>query len=277
VTGGIAALPMYDWPGLRAATDGFWARVRDGLRRAGVDAPDALTRDIGLLEGWTHPALVLGQACGLPFVGVLRGRVALVGAPDHGLPGCPAGWYRSAVVVRADDPRQGLADFRGARLAINGTDSQSGWGAVLQHAAPLAERGGFFGGVAVSGAHAASVSMVATGGADLAAIDAVSWRYARRFLPEAARLRVLMQTDPTPGLPYIAARGTETGPHTAAIAGAIGAEEAGELGLVGFARLQAGDYAVVAERFALATGALPGDVALAAAASGGGQGRSRRR
>ena len=107
------------------------------------------------------------------------------------------------------------------------------------------------------------------GGADLAAIDAVSWRLAQRFLPEAARLRVLMLTDPTPGLPYIAARGTETGPHAAAVAGAIGAEAGSELGMLGFARLEAGDYAVVAERFAAATAALPADVALAAGASGG--------
>ena len=115
------------------------------------------------MAGWTDPGLVLGQTCGLPFVRELRGRVALVGAADYGLPGCPPGWYRSAVVVRADDPREALAAFRGARLAVNGTDSQSGWGAILHHAAPLAEAGRFFGGVVVSGAHAASVPMVADG------------------------------------------------------------------------------------------------------------------
>ena len=94
------------------------------------------------MAGWTDPGLVLGQTCGLPFVRELAGRVALVGAPDYGLPGCPPGWYRSAVVVRADDPREALAGFRGARLAVNGSDSQSGWGAILHHAAPLAAAGG---------------------------------------------------------------------------------------------------------------------------------------
>ena len=165
------------------------------------------------------------------------------------------------MVVRADDPREALAAFRGARLAVNGTDSQSGWGAILHHAAPLAEAGRFFGGVVVSGAHAASVPMVADGRADLAAVDAVSWRYCRRFLPEAGRLRVLMLTEPTPGLPYIAAHGTDTGPHAAALAAARGRRgaRAGRVRAAG-----GGEYELIRERFAAAAARLRGDVALAA-------------
>jgi hypothetical protein len=82
MTPGPAALPMYDWPELTAATDRLWAALRDGLRAAGVAAPDALTRDDDPMAGWTDPRLVLGQTCGLPFAGTLAGRVALVGAPD---------------------------------------------------------------------------------------------------------------------------------------------------------------------------------------------------
>jgi ABC-type phosphate/phosphonate transport system substrate-binding protein len=209
---------------------------------------------------------VLGQTCGLPLVGELAGRVALVGAPDYGLPGCPPGWYRSAAVVRADDRRKALEAFRGARLAINGADSQSGWGSILHHAAPLAEGGRFFGSVVVSGAHAASVPLVAAGAADLAAIDFVSWRYAQRFLPAAARLRVLMLTEPTPGVPYIAAAGTDTGLLADAVEAGIAGTDAdtrAELGLVGFARLEASAYGVIARRFATAIARLPADVALA--------------
>ena len=169
---------MYDWPQVRGG-DGpaSGRRCATGSGRAGSPAPEALSRDVGLMAGWTDPGLVLGQTCGLPFVREL-GRPGGAGRRGRttGSPGCPPGWYRSAVVVRADDPRETLADFRGARLAINGTDSQSGWGSILHHAAPLAEAGRFFGGVVVSGAHAASVPMVAGGGADLAAVDAVSWR-----------------------------------------------------------------------------------------------------
>ena len=41
----IAALGMYDRPELRASTDLYWSLIRDGLRKRGIDAPDALTRD----------------------------------------------------------------------------------------------------------------------------------------------------------------------------------------------------------------------------------------
>ncbi|MFO1209044.1 MAG: PhnD/SsuA/transferrin family substrate-binding protein [Amaricoccus sp.] len=246
---GVAALPMYDWPEVAGATDRLWAAIRDALRAAGVAAPDALDRAVGLMAGWTHPELVLGQACGLPFVRALAGRVTLLGAIDYGLPGCPPGWYRSAVVVRRDDPRDTLEAFREARLAVNGFDSQSGWGSILHHAAPLG--GGFFGEVVVSGAHRASVAMVADGAADIAAIDWVSWRLARRFLPEAGRLRVLLATEPTPGQALIAAAGIDAARHAAAVAAGIGGLDAAakaELGLVGFAPLVAGDYRVIGER-----------------------------
>jgi ABC-type phosphate/phosphonate transport system substrate-binding protein len=256
MSGGVAALPMYDWPEVRGATDRYWAAIRDRLRAAGVDAPEALSRGLGLAEGWTHPRLVLGQTCGLPLVRELAGRVAVAGALDLGLEGCPPGWYRSAVVARADDARAALADFRGARLAVNGFDSQSGWGAILHHAAPLAKRGGFFGAVAVSGAHVASVERVAAGEADLAAIDLATWRYCLRHRPAAARLRVLLLTEPTPGLPYIAAPGADVAALRAAIAGAVAAlpdADRAALGIAGFAPMDAADWSPVAERFAAAS------------------------
>jgi ABC-type phosphate/phosphonate transport system substrate-binding protein len=253
--GGLAALPMYDWPEVSEATDRLWAAIRDALRGVGVAAPDVLDRAVGLIEAWTHPALVLGQTCGLPFVRDLAGRVALVGAADYALPGCPPGWYRSAVVVRADDARDGLAAFRGTRLAVNGFDSQSGWGAILHHAAPLAGHGRFFAEVAVSGAHRASLAMVADSTADIAAIDAVSWRLAQRWVPEAKEMRVLMLTDPTPGLPLIAAVGTDTARHAAAVEAGIAAldpEARAALGIAGFAALVPDDYRLIRERLAVA-------------------------
>jgi ABC-type phosphate/phosphonate transport system substrate-binding protein len=249
---GLAALPMYDWPEVIPAMDRLWAALRDALRAAGVAAPEALTRGIGLMAGWTDPELVLGQTCGLPLVQDLAGRVAVIGALDYGVPGCPAGWYRSAVVVRADDGRGTLESFRGARVAINGTDSQSGYGSILHHAAPFARGGRFFGAAEVTGAHAISAARVADGAADLAAIDWVSWRLFRRFRPQAARLRVLMLTDPTPGCPLIAAPGTDVGRHRQAVVAALHGLDGGtreELGIAGFAPLGAEDYAVIRERF----------------------------
>jgi ABC-type phosphate/phosphonate transport system substrate-binding protein len=248
VSQAVAALPMYDWPEARAETDGLWAAVRDRLRARGIEAPEALSREIGLMEGWTHQRLLLGQTCGLPLVGALAGRVVVIGGEDRALPGCPPGWYRSAVVVGEDDPRQDLADFRGSTLAINGFDSQSGWGAMLPHAAPQARSGRFFGRVRVTGAHITSVDRVAAGAADLAAIDLVTWGYCLRHRPAAKRLRVLMLTEPTPGLPYIAAHGAEVAARRAALAEAR----------PGFVRMDVGEYRVVAERFAAAASVFAG-------------------
>ena len=99
-----------------------------------------------------------------------------------------------------------------------------------------------------------------SGAADLAAIDFVSWRLAQRFLPEAARLRVLMLTDPTPGLALIAAAGTDVARHAAAVRAAIDGLDAGTrqaLGIVGFAALTAEDYRVIEERLADSSRSLP--------------------
>lgn len=204
MTGRVAAFPMYNRPELRPAFDALWAATRDGLRAAGVeDVPSDLTVvEDGLLTFWQRPDLLLGQTCGYPYRHFLKDRVALVGTPDFGLEGCAPGFYRSALIVRRDDPRRRLVDFHGTTIACNDRHSQSG------HAAPLLaaqEVGLRFGAVRMSGAHRASAEMVAMGEADIAGIDAVSWRHMTRFDPWTARLRVLDWTAPTPGLPFITA------------------------------------------------------------------------
>src|SRR5262245_2042348 len=40
----VAALPMYDWPDVRAETDAQWERLRDELRLRGIDAPERVAR-----------------------------------------------------------------------------------------------------------------------------------------------------------------------------------------------------------------------------------------
>lgn len=220
--GPIAALPMYDLPAVRAATDRFWALIRDGLRSRGIAAPEALARGAAdLWEVWTHPRLVLGQTCGLPFRARLAGRVTLVATPDYGVEGCPPGHYCSLLVVRADDPRGELGAFAGATVAVNDALSQSGWAALAEHAAAA---GVAFGAVLRTGAHRASAEAVAGGRADLAALDAVTHALLARAEPAlVARLRVLGRTRPTPGLPFIAAAGADRAATLAALRDALAA------------------------------------------------------
>ena len=201
----IAALGMYDRPEAQASNDALWRLIRDGLRAAGLPAPDALTRgDAAYGAGWTAPDLILSQTCGFPYRARLHGHVTLIGTPDHGLPGCPPGHYRSLFIARADDTRASVAEFADARFAYNDGLSQSGWAAPSTYAARL----GFALTPALqTGGHALSARAVAEGRADLATVDAVAWAMMTRYDPVTEGLRVVAQTVPTPGLPYIAAAG----------------------------------------------------------------------
>lgn len=204
MTGRVAAFPMYNRPELRLAFDALWDATRENLRAAGVeDVPDRLTVvDDGLLAFWQRPDLLLSQTCGFPYRHFLKDRVALVGTPDFGLEGCKPGYYRSAIVVRRDDPRRSLAEFQSATFACNDLHSQSGYAAPILAAQ---ETGVGFGAMRMSGAHAVSARMVLEGGADIAGLDAVSWRHMQRFDPWTSGLRVIDWTAPTPGLPFITA------------------------------------------------------------------------
>jgi ABC-type phosphate/phosphonate transport system substrate-binding protein len=237
---GIAALPMYDRPEIMGATDRFWARVRDALRARGIDAPAALLRNADdLMQVWLSPDLVLGQTCGLPYRAHLKDAVTLVGTPDYGLPGCAPGYYRSVIVARGALPR----DWRGLRLALNDPGSQSGW-AALANDWP----GNLPGAVLLTGSHAASLAAVAEGRADLAALDAQSWRLLQRWVAAAAAVTVVAETTPTPGLPYITRAGQDPAPYRAAIAAAIAdlsTDDRHALGLTGLAVIPASAYLAV--------------------------------
>lgn len=252
----VAGVPMNDWSEVAPAWDAIWRAVRDRLREAGIPAPGRLRRDLTGMALWRHPGLVLGLTCGLPYVRGLRERAALVGTPDFGVPGCPPGWYRSALLVRADEPREALAAFRGARLAVNGADSQSGAQAMMFALRAIADGGAFFGEVRVTGAHEFSAAEVADGRADIAAVDYTTWRLICAFRPGAADLRVLALTEPNPGLPLVAAPRRD-GPHAAvpAVVDAVAAgiaeappEARDALRLRGLVRTSPADYDLIAAR-----------------------------
>jgi ABC-type phosphate/phosphonate transport system substrate-binding protein len=208
----IAALPMYDFPPLQAATDEFWSAIAARLRAAGVaDVPPALTRDMSHIETWRDPRLLFGQACQYPLAKSWHEGVRLVAIPAYAAPGCEGSRYRSAIIVRASDPAGGLADLRGRRCAVNEPDSNSGSNLLRAAIAPLADEGRFFSSVELTGGHLRSASSVASGTADVAAIDCVTYAHIGRLHPElAARLRILDWTPSSPGLPYITARATDS-------------------------------------------------------------------
>jgi ABC-type phosphate/phosphonate transport system substrate-binding protein len=145
----VAALPMYDWPELREETDFQWARLRDALRRAGLDAPDALTRrnaDLTAVPGgvrsaegaviapdsatlspdafdlpvlWRHPKLLFGQTCWGPMESGLAPFVEVVGQPDYSrFEGGEGQLYSSAVLMRREDAPEAVTPSGEGRAVL---------------------------------------------------------------------------------------------------------------------------------------------------------------
>jgi len=224
----IAALPMYDWPEVRSEVDAQWAQLKDALRRRGIDAPEALTRQnrpAGEFDPdalWRDPALLFAQTCWGPMGLGLGNHVQVIGQPDYSaFEGGLGEFYSSAVVMRrASSPDNGAGDapappdgramlplhlLRGGRLAFNSPDSMSGILALTGDLEAMGEGIGIFAGHVASGGHRASIVAVAQGRADVAAIDCRSWAMARRFEPAARELAVVGWTGRRKGLPYICA------------------------------------------------------------------------
>ena len=246
----VAALPMYDGPDLAAANDALWARIALGLRQRGVEAPESLTRGAELMALWRSPRLVFAQTCGYPYMTALGNSVVLIATPEYGFPGCDGVLHKSFLVKRADDPRRELASFRGARAAVNAWDSNTGMNLFRAAVAPLAGGRPFFGAVAVTGSHAASLAAVADGRADLAAVDCVVFALLSRSQPAlAARVAVVGESRPSPGLPFIASAALPAATVAAArealieaLADPALAEARAALGLVGARPLAPGHY-----------------------------------
>jgi len=201
---------MYDYPELAPAHDAWWNALRDRLRAQGVQAPTQLTRDRSHTEIWRDPRLLLAQACEYPLAKRYAAIVRKVATPIYAAAGCAGTTYRSAIVVRKDDPASGLADLRGRRCVINESDSNSGMNLLRATLAPLVASGRFFASVAASGSHRQSATLLAAGAADVAALDCVSFAHLQRLDPQmTAALRVLAWTPPSPSLPLITAATTD--------------------------------------------------------------------
>ncbi|PNM11608.1 phosphate ABC transporter substrate-binding protein [Yersinia enterocolitica] len=205
----LISLPMY---GVRPPQDvqPFWQLLLRQLHKHGVTAvPEQLCWPSDLLQHWRDPTLLLSQTCGFPLVTLLQQQVQLVGAFSYQSPYCSGEYYRSLVVVRADEEGLQLSDFRYRVVAFNSTDSQSGYNALRALIAPLAIKGKFFSRAVASGGHYRSIEMIQQRQADIAAIDCVSFALLQRDNPSAvAGLKIVAQTDIAPGLPLITSLAT---------------------------------------------------------------------
>lgn len=201
----LASLPMYDLVEVRHAHAALWAGIAGHLRRAGLaGVPEVLSIERPAGEVWSDPALVFSQCCGADLVGAFAGTLAPVATPCYRAPGCTGARYTSIVVVAEASPARRIEDLRGKVAAINGPHSHSGASALRALVAPVSRGGRFFARVVRSGAHVQSLAMVASGEADVAAIDGVVHALLARRRPQAlAGTRPLCRTATAPAPPYV--------------------------------------------------------------------------
>nr|WP_315426472.1 PhnD/SsuA/transferrin family substrate-binding protein [uncultured Albidiferax sp.] len=206
----IASLPMY--VSNPAGSAALWQYLAGYLRQAGVPAVptelDIPTND-DLTSHWLRPDLLFSQCCGYQIVDALEQQVQLVGAFHYTVPGCEGIHYSSHLVCREDDAGRTLSDFRNRVVAYNSADSQSGYHSLRSMAAPLAVDGRFFARAMASGAHIASLALVRSGAADIAAIDCISYAQFQRYQPEVLQgTRIVGRTASVPGTALVTALNT---------------------------------------------------------------------
>jgi ABC-type phosphate/phosphonate transport system substrate-binding protein len=216
----LASLPMYALPEMTAANAALWDAIRERLAAAGVAAVPAVLSSVPMaLPQAIAPETLFSQMCGYPLRRLYDAQYRLLGVPLYDLPGC--GWFaegvpshRSFIVVPRNSGAETVEELRGGRFAVNGWDSNSGMNLPRRLLAPLAGGAAFFSSVIVSGGHVRSMEMVATGEADVASIDCVTYGFCSRYRPElVARLRVVAETPASPAIPFITAAATP--PETA--------------------------------------------------------------
>jgi ABC-type phosphate/phosphonate transport system substrate-binding protein len=227
-----ACLPWYALPETEPAQAALWAVIARHLRSVGIDAPDRLARDVPVPGVFCDPDLLFAQCCGYDLVYGFAASLTPLATPCYAAPGCDGPNYRSFVLVRDDSRATHLADLRGATVAVNSFNSHSGANALRSLIAPLAEDGRFFGAVRVTGAHRASLALLAAGEADVMAIDCVLHALLAMHRPAAlAGTRILAATGTAPAPPMVtsaAAGGERAALIRAALLAAIADPESAE-------------------------------------------------
>ena len=201
----IACLDMYNWPESAAVFDMFWEKVHAGLAERGFDAPPSLSqKGEDLRSAADDASLLLGQVCGITYArdNDERPRFMPLGAFIVNDADLPAGSYSSVLITRKDAAID-LDNPQSFSVAVNGYGSLSGWTVLAQYFSGQSATSPFAD-VVISGGHRNSAHMVATGQADLAALDVISWIMLERFEPAlTAGLNRVGITPPRPGLPLV--------------------------------------------------------------------------
>jgi hypothetical protein len=211
-----ALLPMYALPEMAGANDAFWAALRQDV----PGLPPHLSPPPPHLPDAIETTTIFSQMCGYPLKTLFAGQYVLLGTPLYDFPGCTLGadgmpTHCSFIVTASTAPFTAINDLQNRNFAVNGYDSNSGMNLPRRMFAEIAGGSKFFSSVIVTGGHLASMAAVASGAADAAAIDCVTYGFCALFRPElTARLRILTETPASPAIPFISS--STTPPETVA-------------------------------------------------------------
>jgi ABC-type phosphate/phosphonate transport system substrate-binding protein len=200
-----ASLPMYFLPEMADANAAFWAELHARLVRKGIDTTD-LVFDHGRrpVPDGIGPEILFSQICGYPLFKAFRAQGQMLASPCYNFPGCEGPNHRAFFMVRADDPGQGLEDFRGRVFGCNSLLSNSGMNLPRLSLARIASGKPFFASVVMTGGHIPSLDKLRDGSIDLCSIDNVTWGFFKKNRPAAAAaFRVLAETIDSPSLPFV--------------------------------------------------------------------------
>lgn len=213
----IVSLPMYDWPETEVYNDQFWTTFRKELLNHCKEIPKQLNRSDYLAQ-WQRDDVLISQTCGYPLVTELPASTIVVGTPIYDVDYYSNGYYSSVVLVRKNDPRSELPDYKNSALAFNSDNSQSGFNALrsllIEKELINNNSPNFFKSSIQSNSHRVSIAYVADGNADICALDPVSWALAQRYDAVANEVHVLTQTASSPALPLITSEAAIPREHT---------------------------------------------------------------
>jgi len=202
----IASLPMYDWPEIRNHIDQFWQKMATALLPMCELTPMTLSRT-DIHEQWQRDDLLLSQTCIYPLVTELPSSTVVVGTPTYDVEWSLHGQYASVVLIGKTDGRNTLSSFNGSTLAYNSINSQSGFNALksllTEEQLINRETAVFFSKSVQTHSHRMSIEAVATGAADICAVDPVSWALSQRYDNASKKVRILRSTAFEPALPLI--------------------------------------------------------------------------
>ncbi|CAB4791299.1 unannotated protein [freshwater metagenome] len=258
---------MYDFPEVQNSTEKLLTALVDALEScnetAHVQTPDSSVH-AELMKMWRSKDMVLSQSCGLPYMEELHQFVNVIGTPTWTDVSDERGRYQTVIVVRESLGVSSIAEVGGLRPVVSNLQSLSGWCSLGVALSEVTTEPSFVQPFTQSGGHAKSLQMLQDDEADIASIDAATFRLLSRHRPTLVKnVRVIGYGPLVPATPFIVSKtcGVSTDKVRQAIEEAFQSpslqEALNHIGISGFVRLANSDYDMLSDLVKTAEVVLP--------------------